>query len=54
MGFYTMTDIVSWTMNADVAVQTTPDAFIKAIPRNIVERVRKSRRLKFTVLSIHR
>ncbi|KAJ7902416.1 hypothetical protein B0H13DRAFT_2026331 [Mycena leptocephala] len=32
MGFCTMTDIVSWNMNADVAVQSTPDAFIQAIP----------------------
>jgi hypothetical protein len=50
MGFCTTTDIVSWTMNADAAVQTTPDVFIQAIPRDIW--VRKSHKLKFTVLSI--
>jgi hypothetical protein len=54
MGFCTTTDIVSWTMNADAEVRTTPDAFIQAIPRNLFGRVRKSRRLKFTVLTIHR
>ncbi|KAJ7802933.1 hypothetical protein B0H13DRAFT_1931627 [Mycena leptocephala] len=38
MGFCTTTDIVSWsrTMNADAAVQTTPDVFIQAIPIDIL------------------
>jgi hypothetical protein len=39
MGFYTTSDIVSWSMNADAALQTTPDAFIQAIP-DIFGRVR--------------
>ncbi|KAJ7909375.1 hypothetical protein B0H13DRAFT_2492525 [Mycena leptocephala] len=39
MGFCTMTDIVSWTMNADAAVQTTPDVFIQAIPRDILGQI---------------
>ncbi|KAJ7855810.1 hypothetical protein B0H13DRAFT_2283588 [Mycena leptocephala] len=32
MGFCTTTDIVTWSMNADAALQTTPGAFIQAIP----------------------
>ncbi|KAJ7843949.1 hypothetical protein B0H13DRAFT_2412134 [Mycena leptocephala] len=39
MGFCTTTDIVSWTMNADAAVQTTPDVFIQAIPIDILGRM---------------
>ncbi|KAJ7902436.1 hypothetical protein B0H13DRAFT_2335599 [Mycena leptocephala] len=33
MGFCTTTDIVTWSMNADAALQTTPGAFIQAIPK---------------------
>ncbi|KAJ7932960.1 hypothetical protein B0H13DRAFT_2262959 [Mycena leptocephala] len=39
-GFCTPTDIVSWTMNADAALQTTPDAFTQALPRDIFGRMR--------------
>ncbi|KAJ7902412.1 hypothetical protein B0H13DRAFT_757997 [Mycena leptocephala] len=38
MGFCTTMHIVSWTMNADAEVRTTPDAFIQAIPRNVFGR----------------
>jgi hypothetical protein len=40
MGFCTTTDIVSWTMNADAAIQTTPDAFLQTMPTNVFGRVR--------------
>jgi hypothetical protein len=40
VGFCTPTDIVSWTMNADAALQTAPDAFTQALPRDIFGRVR--------------
>jgi hypothetical protein len=50
MGFCTTSSVVWWTMNANDALQTNPNAFLQTSPRDVFNRVRKSCRSKVAVL----